>query len=77
VAARARASGAVGALTSDRSYRPALGHAEALARLQADAGTQFDPACVAAFAALDLHDRRAFAEPLPPPPARQPVLDAA
>ncbi|HEV7750832.1 MAG TPA: HD domain-containing phosphohydrolase [Baekduia sp.] len=65
------------AMTSDRSYRPALSHAEALARLQADAGTQFDPACVAAFAALDLHDRRAVAEPLVPFPERHAVLDAA
>jgi HD-GYP domain-containing protein (c-di-GMP phosphodiesterase class II) len=46
------------AMTSDRSYRPALSHAQALARLQADAGTQFDPACVAAFARLDLDPRQ-------------------
>jgi HD-GYP domain-containing protein (c-di-GMP phosphodiesterase class II) len=65
------------AMTSDRSYRPALSHAEALARLQADAGTQFDPACVVAFVALDLHDRRAAAEPLVPLPERHAVLDAA
>jgi hypothetical protein len=45
------------AMTSDRSYRPALAHREALQRLQQDAGTQFDPDCVRAFAALDLeHD---------------------
>jgi hypothetical protein len=42
------------AMTSDRSYRPALSHDEAIRRLQADAGTQFDPACVEAFATLDL-----------------------
>jgi HD-GYP domain-containing protein (c-di-GMP phosphodiesterase class II) len=42
------------AMTSDRSYRPALGHTEAVARLQAGAGTQFDAVCVRAFAALDL-----------------------
>jgi HD-GYP domain-containing protein (c-di-GMP phosphodiesterase class II) len=42
------------AMTSDRSYRPALGHDEAIGRLRADAGTQFDPECVRAFAALDL-----------------------
>jgi HD-GYP domain-containing protein (c-di-GMP phosphodiesterase class II) len=65
------------AMTSDRSYRPALSHAEALARLQADVGTQFDPACVAAFAALDLHDRRAAADRLVPLPERHAVLDAA
>jgi HD-GYP domain-containing protein (c-di-GMP phosphodiesterase class II) len=42
------------AMTSDRSYRPALGHAEALRRLQEGAGTQFDPVCVRAFATLNL-----------------------
>jgi hypothetical protein len=42
------------AMTSDRSYRPALGHAEAITRLQEGSGTQFDPDCVRAFAALDL-----------------------
>ncbi|MCW2986781.1 MAG: hypothetical protein JWR63_4351 [Conexibacter sp.] len=42
------------AMTSDRSYRPALSHDEAIRRLTADAGTQFDPVCVRAFAALDL-----------------------
>jgi hypothetical protein len=42
------------AMTSDRSYRPALEHREAIRRLQQDAGTQFDPDCVRAFAALDL-----------------------
>ncbi len=54
------------AMTSDRSYRPALGHAEAISRLTADAGTQFDPVCVRAFAALDLDPRAAVAEPLVP-----------
>jgi HD-GYP domain-containing protein (c-di-GMP phosphodiesterase class II) len=42
------------AMTSDRSYRPALTHEEAKRRLAADAGTQFDPACVRAFLALEL-----------------------
>jgi HD-GYP domain-containing protein (c-di-GMP phosphodiesterase class II) len=41
------------AMTSDRSYRPALSHEEAVRRLQQDAGTQFDPVCVATFAALE------------------------
>ena len=36
------------AMTSDRSYRKALGRDEALAELCRHAGTQFDPACVAA-----------------------------
>jgi HD-GYP domain-containing protein (c-di-GMP phosphodiesterase class II) len=64
------------AMTSDRSYRPALSHAEAIARLQADSGTQFDPVCVRAFAALDL-DPRAIAEPLVGLLSLQPVTDAA
>jgi diguanylate cyclase (GGDEF)-like protein len=34
------------AMTSERVYRPALGHAEALAELRANAGTQFDAECV-------------------------------
>jgi HD-GYP domain-containing protein (c-di-GMP phosphodiesterase class II) len=42
------------AMTSDRSYRPALSHEEAIGRLSGDAGTQFDPDCVRAFLALDL-----------------------
>jgi hypothetical protein len=53
------------AMTSDRSYRPALSHAEALSRLRSGAGTQFDPRCVEAFATLDLHRRPgALDEPL-------------
>jgi HD-GYP domain-containing protein (c-di-GMP phosphodiesterase class II) len=55
------------AMTSDRSYRPALSHDEAIRRLEADAGVQFDPACVRVFAALE-HDGRGPAdEPLVPP----------
>jgi hypothetical protein len=45
------------AMTSDRSYRDALPHDEAIRRLHADAGTQFDPDCVRAFAALDIDPR--------------------
>jgi HD-GYP domain-containing protein (c-di-GMP phosphodiesterase class II) len=37
------------AMTSDRPYRPALSAQEALAELRRCAGTQFDPAVVAAF----------------------------
>jgi HD-GYP domain-containing protein (c-di-GMP phosphodiesterase class II) len=37
------------AMTSSRPYRPAIGVEDALAELQACAGTQFDPAVVAAF----------------------------
>jgi HD-GYP domain-containing protein (c-di-GMP phosphodiesterase class II) len=36
------------AMTSDRSYRRAMAHEEAVAELRAHAGTQFDPAVVEA-----------------------------
>jgi HD-GYP domain-containing protein (c-di-GMP phosphodiesterase class II) len=54
------------AMTSDRSYRPALAHDEAIARLTADSGTQFDPVCVRAFAALAFDRRGPVDEPLVP-----------
>jgi HD-GYP domain-containing protein (c-di-GMP phosphodiesterase class II) len=54
------------AMTSDRSYRPALDHDEAIRRLTADAGTQFDPVCVRAFAALERDPRGPVDEPLVP-----------
>lgn len=37
------------AMTSDRPYRSAISHEEAIAELRANAGTQFDPAVVDAF----------------------------
>jgi len=37
------------ALTSTRSYRPAMSHAEAMGVLNASKGTHFDPACVEAW----------------------------
>ena len=37
------------AMTSDRPYRPALSHAAAQKELRSNAGSQFDPAVVAAF----------------------------
>jgi HD-GYP domain-containing protein (c-di-GMP phosphodiesterase class II) len=40
------------AMTSDRPYRKALSHQEALARLRAGAGTQFDPKAVEALIAI-------------------------
>jgi HD-GYP domain-containing protein (c-di-GMP phosphodiesterase class II) len=40
------------AMTSDRSYRAALPYAEAIERIEAGAGSQFDPACVEAFTAI-------------------------
>ena len=39
-------------MTSDRPYRRALDHDEAVRRLRADAGTQFDPTLVEVFAAM-------------------------
>lgn len=53
------------AMTSDRSYRPALSREEARRRLAADSGTQFDPVCVRAFLALEL-DPAALDEVLAP-----------
>ena len=41
------------AMTSDRSYRLALSHEEAVRRLEEGSGTQFDPVCVRAFTAID------------------------
>ncbi len=37
------------AMTSDRPYRPAIPHEDALNELRRNAGCQFDPRCVAAF----------------------------
>jgi HD-GYP domain-containing protein (c-di-GMP phosphodiesterase class II) len=42
------AADAYSAMTTDRSYRRALGHDKAVAELERCAGTQFDPAVVAA-----------------------------
>jgi two-component system, cell cycle response regulator len=39
------------AMTAERAWRPAMGEADALAELIRNAGTQFDPAVVRAFAA--------------------------
>jgi diguanylate cyclase (GGDEF)-like protein len=49
------------AIVSDRSYRPRRTAAEALAELDRCAGTQFDPAIVAAFAASLVEHRTATA----------------
>jgi HD-GYP domain-containing protein (c-di-GMP phosphodiesterase class II) len=46
------------AMTSHRSYRAALPHAEAIRHLKAGAGSQFDPVCVEAFATLKLDPAR-------------------
>ncbi|GBE14324.1 MAG TPA: HD domain-containing protein [Proteobacteria bacterium] len=41
------------AMTSDRSYRSALGHEEAVGRLKSDSGAQFDPSVVDVFLSLE------------------------
>lgn len=46
------------AMTSDRPYRPTIGHVAAMAELRRHAGTQFDPAVVAAFVRA-IEERRA------------------
>ena len=47
-------------MTSDRSYRDAIGHARARGELTRHAGTQFDAGVVAAFlAVLDREAERA------------------
>ena len=45
------------AMTSDRSYRPALSRDEALLRLRQGAGTQFDPDIVAVFLRTEIVSR--------------------
>ncbi len=50
------------AMTSDRPYRPAMTHGQAMIEVRAHAGSQFDPQVVAAFEALmesrpDLHEQ--------------------
>jgi diguanylate cyclase (GGDEF)-like protein/putative nucleotidyltransferase with HDIG domain len=49
------------AMTSDRPYRAAMTHAEALAELQRNAGTQFDPAVVEALVGALYGSRQAGA----------------
>jgi len=58
------------AMTSDRAYRPAMTHEQAMAEIRRCAGTQFDPAVVAAF-------ERAVAAEVPERRLASPVLDAA
>jgi HD-GYP domain-containing protein (c-di-GMP phosphodiesterase class II) len=45
-------------MISDRSYRAARPHAEAMECLAAGAGSQFDPVCVEAFATVRLDPAR-------------------
>ena len=57
------------AMTTTRPYRSALPHAEAIRRLRAGAGAQWDPQVVATFVTwADEHSRR-----IPAPPARIPA----
>jgi HD-GYP domain-containing protein (c-di-GMP phosphodiesterase class II) len=56
------------AMVSNRAYRPGLPFAEAVRRLRADSGTQFDPQVIEYFlriAARDLSQIAAIAEPTP------------
>lgn len=58
------------AITSDRPYRPARGHDEAVAELRRVSGTQLDPRVVEAFAAIphaELERLQNIAEPALPP----------
>ena len=50
------------AMTSDRPYRPAMTHADAMDEVRANNGTQFDPQVVAAFEQL-MATRRDLREP--------------
>ena len=71
---------AYNAMTTDRSYRRALPVADAVAELERCAGSQFDPAVVAALVELAVADgarepdwQLTLSEPEPPAePARQP-----
>jgi HD-GYP domain-containing protein (c-di-GMP phosphodiesterase class II) len=56
------------ALTSQRVYKPAMGHQQAREAILAGSGTQFDPAIVAAFLARE-HDFRRIAAGVPPLPS--------
>jgi HD-GYP domain-containing protein (c-di-GMP phosphodiesterase class II) len=55
------------AMTSNRSHRGALPHAEAIRRLEAGAGSQFDPVCVEAFATLEIDPARIDVATVPLP----------
>ena len=66
---------AYSAMTTDRSYRRALGHAAAVAELQRCAGTQFDPRVVEA--AIRVVGREAAPEPQALLAARAAVAAAA
>ena len=78
---------AYGAMTSDRPYRDAKSHDEAMAEIAAGSGTQFDPGVVIAFERLHIgapelrtrpaaarktrHAADFSAQPTPPTPARR------
>jgi HD-GYP domain-containing protein (c-di-GMP phosphodiesterase class II) len=64
------------AMTSDRPYARALSQEAALAELQRNAGTQFDPAVVAAFTHM-LAERPRSTPAVPSSPALLRLVDAA
>ena len=73
------------AMTSERTYSPAIAPAQALAELRACAGTQFDPTVVSAFVGTleesgeDLREEAAVAPVAQPAnaPVAEPPLSAA
>jgi HD-GYP domain-containing protein (c-di-GMP phosphodiesterase class II) len=64
---------AYNAMTTDRSYRRAMPAAEALREVQANAGTQFDPAVVSAL--LGIETSRLAAAPVARPGSRDPSFE--
>lgn len=53
------------AMTTDRPYRDSIGHADALAELKKNSGTQFDPEIVEAFLSLINEDGRVITDLIP------------
>jgi HD-GYP domain-containing protein (c-di-GMP phosphodiesterase class II) len=58
------------AMTSDRPYRPAFSHSQAMEEIERNAGSQFDPRVVAAmleWAGETSHSKRYYLVAPPPP----------